>query len=180
MSEQIPIVEAFRVMTANKSLSEEELHDLIRDGARRFDGPVDAEIEVQSDGDIRIVVLKEVVEVVEDPAREIRLEEARWDDPDFQVGDLMEIPVDFRESSREFVRVSETRFARSSTTGSANWSPARSSRSSVARWSSFSTGRARPRRSSRGENRTHASASVRASRFAPCSRSWRRPREARG
>ena len=56
MSEQIPIVEAFRVMTANKSLSEEELHDLIRDGihaalARRFDGPVDAEIEVQPDGD---------------------------------------------------------------------------------------------------------------------------------
>ncbi len=32
MSDQIPIVEAFRVMTANKSLSDAELHDLIRDG----------------------------------------------------------------------------------------------------------------------------------------------------
>ena len=114
MSEQIPIVEAFRVMTANKSLSEEELHDLIRDGihaalARRFDGPVDAEIEVQADGDIRIVVLKEVVEVVEDPAREIRLEEARWDDPDFQVGDLMEIPVDFRDFGRGAVMAAKQR-----------------------------------------------------------------------
>ena len=114
MSEQIPIVEAFRVMTANKSLSEEELHDLIRDGihaalARRFDGPVDAEIEVQADGDIRIVVLKEVVEVVEDPAREIRLEEARWDDSDFQVGDLMEIPVDFREFGRGAVMAAKQR-----------------------------------------------------------------------
>ncbi len=114
MSEQIPIVEAFRVMTANKSLSEAELHDLIRDGihaalARRFDGPVDAEIEVQADGDIRIVVLKEVVEVVEDPAREIRLEEARWDDPDFQVGDLMEIPVDFRDFGRGAVMAAKQR-----------------------------------------------------------------------
>lgn len=114
MSEQIPIVEAFRVMTANKSLSEHELHDLIRDGihaalARRFDGPVDAEIEVQADGDIRIVVLKEVVEAVEDPAREIRLEEARWDDPDFQVGDLMEIPVDFRDFGRGAVMAAKQR-----------------------------------------------------------------------
>jgi N utilization substance protein A len=101
-------------MTANKSLSEEELHDLIRDGihaalARRFDGPVDAEIEVQADGDIRIVVLKEVVEVVEDPAREIRLEEARWDDTDFQVGDLMEIPVDFRDFGRGAVMAAKQR-----------------------------------------------------------------------
>ena len=51
MSDQIPVVEAFRVMAANKSLSDEELHDLIRDGihaalARRFGGPVEAEIEI--------------------------------------------------------------------------------------------------------------------------------------
>lgn len=114
MSEQIPIVEAFRVMTANKSLSEEELHDLIRDGihaalARRFDGPVDAEIEILPDGDIKIVVLKEVVEEVEDPARQIRLEEARWDDPDFQVGDLMEIPVNFRDFGRGAVMAAKQR-----------------------------------------------------------------------
>ena len=54
-------------------------------------------------------VLKEVVEVVEDPAREIRLEEARWDDPDFQVGDLMEIPVDFRDFGRGAVMAAKQR-----------------------------------------------------------------------
>jgi hypothetical protein len=74
MSDKIPVVEAFRVMTANKSLTEAELHSLIRDGlhaalAKHFDGPVEAEIEITPDGDIEIVVLKEVVEEVEDPAR---------------------------------------------------------------------------------------------------------------
>ena len=114
MSDQIPIVEAFRVMTANKSLSEWELHDLIRDGihaalARGFGGPVEAEIEILPDGDIKIVVLKEVVEEVEDPARQIKIEEARWDDPDFQPGDLMEIPVDFREFGRGAVMAAKQR-----------------------------------------------------------------------
>ena len=63
--------------------------------ARRFGGPVEAEIDIPQDGDIEIVALKEVVEEVEDPSRQISLEEARWDDPDFQVGDLLEIPVAF-------------------------------------------------------------------------------------
>lgn len=114
MSDQIPIVEAFRMMAANKSLTELELHDLIREGihaalARRFGGPVDAEIDVTEEGDISIVVLKEVVEEVEDPAREVTLEQARWDDPDFQVGDLMEIPVDFRDFGRSAVMAAKQR-----------------------------------------------------------------------
>ncbi|MFQ5889256.1 MAG: transcription termination factor NusA [Gemmatimonadota bacterium] len=114
MSDQIPVVEAFRVMTANKSLSDEELHELIRDGihaalARRFGGPVEAEIEILPAGDIKIVVLKEVVETVEDPARQISLEEARWDDPDFQVGDLIEIPVDFADFGRNAVMAAKQR-----------------------------------------------------------------------
>lgn len=114
MSDQIPVVEAFRVMAANKSLSDSELHDLIRDGihaalARRFGGPVEAEIEILPDGDMKIVVLKEVVETVEDPAREISLEEARWDDPDFQVGDLLEIPVEFSDFGRNAVMAAKQR-----------------------------------------------------------------------
>ena len=114
MSDQIPIVEAFRMMAANKSLTELELHDLIREGihaalARRFGGPVEAEIDVTDEGDISIVVLKEVVEEVEDPAREVTLEQARWDDPDFQVGDLMEIPVDFRDFGRSAVMAAKQR-----------------------------------------------------------------------
>jgi len=114
MSDQIPVVEAFRVMTANKSLSDVELHDLIRDGihaalARRFGGPVEAEIEILPEGDIKIVVLKEVVKKVEDPAREISLEEARWDDAEFQPGDLLEIPVEFSEFGRNAVMAAKQR-----------------------------------------------------------------------
>ncbi len=114
MSDQIPIVEAFRMMAANKSLSENELHDLIREGihaalARRFGGPVEAEIEFDEVGDISITVLKEVVEEVEDPARHVSLEQARWDDPDFQVGDLLEIPVAFSEFGRSAVMAAKQR-----------------------------------------------------------------------
>ena len=114
MSDEIPVVEAFRIMAANKSLSEDELHDLIRDGihaalAKRFGGPVEAEIDIRPDGDIDIVVLKEVVEEVEDPAREMSLEEARWDDPEFQEGDLMEIPVQFEDFGRNAVMAAKQR-----------------------------------------------------------------------
>jgi N utilization substance protein A len=114
MSDQIPVVEAFRVMTANKSLSDADLHDLIRDGihaalARHFGGPVEAEIAIQDDGDIKIVVLKEVVEHVEDPARQIPLVEARFDDPDFEVGDLIEIPMAFTEFGRNAVMAAKQR-----------------------------------------------------------------------
>ena len=114
MSEQIPIVEAFRVMTANKSLSDADLHDLIRDGihaalARHMGGVVEAEIEIQDSGDIRIVVLKEVVEEVEDPARQISLADARFDDPDFEVGDLIEIPVAFSDFGRNAVQAAKQR-----------------------------------------------------------------------
>jgi hypothetical protein len=69
------IVAAFRDMAATKSLSQEELYDLMKDGIMaglaRIHGPnVQAEIEIHEDtGDIQIVVLKRVVEEVEDPRR---------------------------------------------------------------------------------------------------------------
>jgi len=114
MSDNASIVEAFRVMTANRSLTDEELHDLIRDGimaalTRHFNGPVEAEIDILPDGDIKIVALKEVVEEVEEPSRQILLQEARWDDPDFQVGDLLEIPVQFSDFGRNAVIVAKQR-----------------------------------------------------------------------
>ncbi|MGD8496025.1 MAG: transcription termination factor NusA [Gemmatimonadales bacterium] len=114
MSDNASIVEAFRVMTANRSLTDEELHDLIKDGimaalTRHFGGPVEAEIDILPDGDIKIVALKEVVEEVEEPSHQISLEEARWDDPDFQVGDLLEIPVRFTDFGRNAVIVAKQR-----------------------------------------------------------------------
>jgi N utilization substance protein A len=62
-----------------------------------------------SKGDIRIVILKKVVETVEDPITEILVEEARYEDPDYQPGDLMEIPVDFQEFGRSAVQAAKQR-----------------------------------------------------------------------
>ena len=97
------IVAAIREMAATKNLSPEEMDDLIKDGItaglQRIFGPnVRPEIEIDdSSGEIDMVVLKRVVEEVEDPSAEISLEKAQWDDPTFEVGDVMEIPVDFSE-----------------------------------------------------------------------------------
>lgn len=109
------VLEAFRVMTAHKSLSREELHELIRDGiyaalAKRFGPNVQAEITIDEEhGKIDITVLKEVVEEVDDPSREVSLQDARWDDPDFQVGDLLEIPVAFEDFGRTAVLAAKQR-----------------------------------------------------------------------
>ena len=109
------IVAAFRDIAATKSLSPDEVNDLIEDGitaglAKIYGPNVEAEIEVDEDtGEIEIIVLKRVVEEVEDPSMEVALEEARWDDPGYQVGDLMEIPVDFSEFGRNAVMAAKQR-----------------------------------------------------------------------
>ncbi len=74
-------------------------------------GPnVQAEVEIDdAKGDIRIVILKKVVEDVQDAVMEIDLEEARYEDPDYQVGDLMEIPVSFEEFGRSAVQAAKQR-----------------------------------------------------------------------
>jgi transcription termination/antitermination protein NusA len=114
-NEGMQVLAAFREMTNNKNLSDEELHDLIRDGimaalAKRFGLNVEAEITIdEAGGGIQITVLKEVVEEVEDPSREISLEEARWDDPDFEPGDVLEIPVSFAEFGRNAVMAAKQR-----------------------------------------------------------------------
>jgi N utilization substance protein A len=109
------IIAAIREMAAQKHLSSEEMNDLIRDGILaglvRLYGPnVRAEINVDEvGGNIDIVVLKRVVEEIEDPSAEISLEKARWDDPTFEVGDVMEIPVDFSEFGRNAVMATKQR-----------------------------------------------------------------------
>ncbi|MFC1660623.1 transcription termination factor NusA [Gemmatimonadota bacterium] len=109
------IVAAFRDIAATKSLSADEVFDLIKDGIVaglvKIYGPnVEAEIQIdESSGDIEILVLKRVVEEVEDPSSEIALEEAQWDDPTYEVGDVMEIPVDFAEFGRNAVMATKQR-----------------------------------------------------------------------
>jgi N utilization substance protein A len=103
------IVAAFRDVASTKSLTPDEVNELLRDGIRaglaRIYGPnVQAEIKIDDTaGGFDIVVLRRVVEEVEDPSSEISLEEARWDDDGFEVGDVMEIPVDFAEFGRNAV-----------------------------------------------------------------------------
>ncbi len=115
MGNAMGVLAAFREMIANKNLSRDDLHDLIKDGimaalARRFGAEVQAEVEIDEEaGDIKITVLKEVVAEVEDPARHISLEEARWDDPEFEVGDILEIPVDFTQFGRNAVMAAKQR-----------------------------------------------------------------------
>ncbi|MFO7892969.1 MAG: transcription termination factor NusA [Longimicrobiales bacterium] len=114
-NEGMQVLAAFREMTNNKNLSRLELHDLIRDGimaalGKRFGPNVEAEITIdENEGGINIVVLKEVVEEVEDASREISLEEARWDDPDFEPGDVLEIPVAFSDFGRNAVMAAKQR-----------------------------------------------------------------------
>lgn len=109
------IVAAIRDMAATKSLSAEEMNDLVKDGIlaglARIHGPnVWAEIDVDDvGGEIKIIVLKRVVDEVEDSSAEVSLEQARWEDPTFEVGDVMEIPVDFSEFGRNAVMATKQR-----------------------------------------------------------------------
>jgi N utilization substance protein A len=115
MNNATQVLAAFREMTANKAISRDELHELIKDGilaalAKRYGPNVEAEINVdESTGRIDITVLKEVTAEVEDPSRQISLEEARWDDPEFEVGDIMEVPVEFAQFGRNAVMAAKQR-----------------------------------------------------------------------
>ena len=109
------IIEAFKAIAAEKSLEPEEVNELIRDGihaglARIYGANVDTEITVDDiGGDIEMIVLKRVVESVEDQSSEVSLDEARWDDPTYEVGDIMEIPVEFSAFGRNAVMAAKQR-----------------------------------------------------------------------
>lgn len=109
------IIEAFKAIAAAKDLEPEEVNELIRDGihaglARIYGANVDTEITVDDiGGDIEMIVLKRVVESVEDQSSEVSLDEARWDDPTYEVGDIMEIPVEFSAFGRNAVMAAKQR-----------------------------------------------------------------------
>src|SRR5215213_4608813 len=109
------ILNAIRELTNSKQLDRSELHGLLEDGihaalAKKHGPNVQAEVEIDEDkGNIRIVLLKTVVDEVTDPSREVGVEEARFEDPEFQVGDTMEIPVDFAEFGRTAVQAAKQR-----------------------------------------------------------------------
>ena len=115
MAGSAEILIALRELANSKQIDRTELHELLKDGilaalAKKHGPTVQAEVEIDDQrGDIRIVMLKKVVEAVEDGVTEIALEEARYEDPDYQPGDLMEIPVDFAEFGRSAVQACKQR-----------------------------------------------------------------------
>jgi N utilization substance protein A len=109
------ILTAIRELTNTKQLDRAELHGLLQDGivaalAKKYGPTVQSEVEIDEDrGTIRIVLLRTVVEKVEDAAREVSLEEARFHDEGFEVGDVQEVPVDFAEFGRSAVQAAKQR-----------------------------------------------------------------------
>ncbi len=109
------ILTAIRELTNTKQLERTELHGLLQDGiiaalGKKYGPNVQAEVDIDEDkGTIRIVVLKTVVADVTDPSREVTLEEARFEDPEFEVGDILEQEVPFDQFGRSAVQAAKQR-----------------------------------------------------------------------
>lgn len=115
MAGSTEILTAIRELAHLKQIERSELTELLRDGihaalAKKHGPTVQAEVTVDDDrGEIRIVLLKSVVALVEDPASQIMLEEARYEDEAYQIGDVMETAVDFAEFGRSAVQAAKQR-----------------------------------------------------------------------
>ena len=106
---------AFRELSNSKQLDRTELYGLLQDGfmaalAKKYGPTVQAEVDIDdAKGEIKITVLKTVVDAVEDPAREIALEEAKLFDDGFEPGDVMEEPLDFNVFGRAAIQAAKQR-----------------------------------------------------------------------
>ncbi|HEY2855223.1 MAG TPA: transcription termination factor NusA [Gemmatimonadaceae bacterium] len=109
------ILAAFRELSNVKQLDRAELYGLLQDGimaalAKKYGPNVQAEVDIDDGkGEIRIVLLKDVVETVEDSSRQISVEDARSYDEGFQVGDVLEEPIDFAVFGRAAVQAAKQR-----------------------------------------------------------------------
>lgn len=109
------ILAAFREVSNTKQLDRAELYGLLQDGimaalAKKYGPNVQADVDIDDGkGDIRIVLLKTVVEKIEDASREIALEDARVFDDGFEVGDVLEEPIDFAVFGRAAVQAAKQR-----------------------------------------------------------------------
>jgi N utilization substance protein A len=115
MAGSAEILLALRELADSKQIQRTELHDLLKDGivaalVKKHGPTVQAEVDINdAQGEIRIVILKKVTEEPTDTVTEISLDEARYEDPDYQIGDLMEIPVEFAEFGRSAVQAAKQR-----------------------------------------------------------------------
>jgi N utilization substance protein A len=106
---------AFRELSTTKQLDRAELLDLLKDGlqaalVKRYGPNVKFELHFdEMKGTIRIVRLRYVVETLEDPSYQVSLEEAQYEDPEFQVGDVLEEDVPFEAFGRGAVQAAKQR-----------------------------------------------------------------------
>jgi N utilization substance protein A len=109
------ILAAFREVSNTKQLDRAELYALLTDGilaalAKKYGPNVQAEVDIDDGkGDIRIVLLKTVVESVEDSSNQISVDDAKAFDESFELGDVMEEPIDFMVFGRAAVQAAKQR-----------------------------------------------------------------------
>src|SRR5207237_3206257 len=109
------ILAAFRELSNVKQLDRAELYGLLQDGImaaleKKYGPNVQAEVDIDDGkGEIRIVLLKDVVDSVEDSSRQIAVDDARSYDEGFEVGDVLEEPVDFAVFGRAAVQAAKQR-----------------------------------------------------------------------
>ncbi len=115
MATSTEVLAALRELANAKQLERSELIELLRDGihaalVKRHGPTVRAEIDINElDATIRVAVLRTVVEAVDDPASQVSLEEARWEDATFTVGDVLEEEVPFDAFGRSAVQAAKQR-----------------------------------------------------------------------
>src|SRR4026209_998935 len=115
MAGSTEMLAAFRELTTAKQLERSDLLELLRDGiqaalVRKFGPNVKFELSVdEMQGSIKVVRLRQVVETVEDPSWQITLEEAQYEDADFQIGDMLEEEVPFVDFGRLAVQAAKQR-----------------------------------------------------------------------
>ncbi len=109
------ILAAFREVSNTKQLDRAELYGLLQDGimaalAKKYGPNVQAEVDIDDGkGDIRIVLLKTVVATIEDASNQISIDDAKAFDESFELGDVMEEPVDFAVFGRAAVQAAKQR-----------------------------------------------------------------------
>src|SRR5437867_8589582 len=115
MANTTDVASAIRELTSTKQLERSDLLELLKDGlhaalVKRYGPNVRGEIGIDElKGTIKIVVLRTVDENVEDPGGQVSVEEARFEDPDFQVGDVLEEEVPFEAFGRLAVQAAKQR-----------------------------------------------------------------------
>jgi N utilization substance protein A len=115
MTGSAQLLAALQELAKVKQIDRSELLDLLRDGihaalTKSYGVTVRDEITIDDlKGSITVTVLKNVVAEVEDPTSQVSLEDAQYEDPDFEVGDVLEEEVPFEEFGRLAVQAAKQR-----------------------------------------------------------------------